>query len=140
MINILGGINNTSSALDAERFRMDVITQNIANSTMTRDVDGKPYQRRLVVFEKMLSQQLGTDAMPSGVQVARVIKDQRPPQMIYDPDNPQADAKGMIAMPNVNIHEEMADLIAAGRTFEANLAVLRTAKQMVTQTFSIGKR
>ena len=140
MINILGGINNTSSALDAERFRMDVITQNIANSTMTRDVDGKPYQRRLVVFEKMLSQQLGTDAMPSGVQVARVIKDQRPPQMIYDPDNPQADAKGMIAMPNVNIHEEMADFIAASRSFEANLAVVRNARTMALQTLAIGKR
>ena len=140
MINILGGINNTSSALDAERFRMDVITQNIANSTMTRDVDGKPYQRRLVVFEKMLSQQLGTDTMPSGVQVARVIKDQRPPQMIYDPDNPQADAKGMIAMPNVNIHEEMADFIAASRSFEANLAVVRNARTMALQTLAIGKR
>ena len=140
MINILGGINNTSSALDAERFRMDVITQNIANSTMTRDVDGKPYQRRQVVFERMLGQHLGTDAMPSGVQVARVIKDQRPPQMIYDPDNPQADAKGMIAMPNVNIHEEMADFIAASRSFEANLAVVRNARTMALQTLAIGKR
>ena len=60
--------------------------------------------------------------------------------MIYDPDNPQADAKGMIAMPNVNIHEEMADFIAASRSFEANLAVVRNARTMALQTLAIGKR
>ncbi|NOS69281.1 MAG: flagellar basal body rod protein FlgC [Verrucomicrobia bacterium] len=140
MINILSGINSTSSALDAERIRMDVITQNIANSTLTHDVDGKPYQRRQVVFERMLNQQLGADTSAGGVQVARIIKDPRPPQMIYEPDNPEADARGMVAKPNVNIHEEMADLIAASRSFEANLAVVRNARTMALQTLSIGKR
>lgn len=140
MINILSGINSTSSALDAERIRMDVITQNIANSTLTHDVDGKPYQRRQVVFEKVLNQQLGADTAAGGVQVARIIKDPRPPQMIYEPDNPEADARGMVAKPNVNIHEEMADLIAASRSFEANLAVVRNARTMALQTLSIGKR
>ena len=140
MINILSGINSTSSALDAERIRMDVITQNIANSTLTHDVDGKPYQRRQVVFEKVLNQQLGADTAAGGVQVARIIKDPRPAQMIYEPDNPEADARGMVAKPNVNIHEEMADLIAASRSFEANLAVVRNARTMALQTLSIGKR
>ena len=140
MINILIGSNSTSSALDAERIRMDVITQNIANSTLTHDVDGKPYQRRQVVFEKVLNQQLGADTAAGGVQVARIIKDPRPPQMIYEPDNPEADARGMVAKPNVNIHEEMADLIAASRSFEANLAVVRNARTMALQTLSIGKR
>ncbi len=140
MINILSGINSTSSALDAERIRMDVITQNIANSTLTHDVDGKPYQRRQVVFERMLNQQLGADTAAGGVQVARIIKDPRPPQMIYEPDNPERDARGMVAKPNVNIHEEMADLIAASRSFEANLAVVRNARTMALQTLSIGKR
>ena len=138
MINILTGIQNTSSALDAERTRLDVISQNIANAHTTHDVDGKPYQRRVVVFEAALQNAMseGNPALPP--TVAKIERDQRPPVKIYDPGNPEADERGMVAMPNINIHEEMADLISASRTFEANLAVVKNARQMALQTLAIG--
>src|SRR6186713_980563 len=98
MIHTLTGIDSTASALSAERVRMEVITQNIANANTTRGLNGKPYQR-----------------------------------LVFNPGHPEADAEGMVAMPNVNIHEEMADLIAASRAFEANLAVVKNARSMALQ-------
>lgn len=144
MINILSGIDSTSFALNAERIRMDVVSQNIANANTTRGLDGKPYQRQQVVFEAVLNAQQaangtqGTEA--GGTRVARIEQDQRPPQMVYNPSHPHANAEGMVAMPNINIHEEMVDLIAASRAFEANLAVVKNARSMALQTLSIGKR
>lgn len=122
---------------------MEVIAQNIAHLNTTRDLDGKPYQRQQVVFESVLYQQqhgAPGSAAAQGVQVARVERDQRPPRLLYNPGHPQADANGMLAVPNISIHEEMADLIAASRAYEANLAVARNARAMVMQTLSIGKR
>ena len=143
MINVLTGITNTSSALEAERIRMEVISQNIANANTTRDADGLPYQRHQVVFETLLNQQAGGSAngvAASGIQVGRIEKDQSPPRMVFEPGHKDADAEGMVAYPNINIHEEMADLISAQRAFEANLAVVRNAKAMAMQTLMIGKR
>jgi flagellar basal-body rod protein FlgC len=79
-------------------------------------------------------------AQPQPVQVARIEADNRPPLMVYSPGHPNADKNGMVAMPNINIHEEMADLITSSRSFEANLAVLKNAQAMAMQTLSIGKR
>ena len=88
----------------------------------------------------MLDQQQQADAalnaQPQMVQVASIEKDTRPPQMVYNPGHPDADANGMVAMPNVNIHEEMADLIASSRAFEANLAVVKNARSMAQQTLA----
>ena len=142
MIQILGGIQNTSSALDAERTRLDVISQNIANAYTTHDTDGKPYQRRVVVFETALNNAMSGEGNGSNlpaIQVAKIEKDTRPPLQVYEPGNPDANAHGMVSMPNVNIHEEMADLISASRTFEANLAVVKNARSMAMQTLAIGK-
>ena len=144
MINILSGIGSTSSALNAERIRMDVVSQNIANANTTRGLDGKPYQRQQVVFEAVLNAQqatAGTQGIEAGgTRVARIEQDQRPPQLVYNPGHPHANSAGMVAMPNVNVHEEMVDLIAASRAFEANLAVVKNARSMALQTLSIGKR
>ena len=140
MIQILTGIQNTSAALDAERTRLDVISQNIANAHTTHDVDGKPYQRRVVVFENALQSAMAdgnSTLMPA--QVAKIERDTRPPLKIYNPGNPEADANGMVAIPNINIHEEMADLISASRTFEANLAVVKNARSMAMQTLAMGR-
>ena len=142
MINLLPGIASSASALDAERIRMDVIAQNIANSNVTRDVDGKPYQRQEVVFESVLNALQNSDSPDAGsksVQIARVQKNNRPPRMIYNPGHPDADAHGMVAMPNINIHEEMVDMIASSRSYEANLAVVKNARAMAMQALSIGK-
>lgn len=142
MINFLTGIQSTSSALAAERVRMAVVSQNIANANTTRGADGKPYQRQQVVFETLLNQQQAglPSEGPQTVQVARIISDNRAPRVIHDPGHPDADADGMVAVPNINIHEEMADLIASSRTFEANLAVVKNSRQMALQSLSIGKR
>jgi flagellar basal-body rod protein FlgC len=142
MVQILAGIQNTSAALHVERARLDVISENIANAHTTRGLDGKPYQRQVVVFETSLQQALGAGetAPAPTLRVARIDKDPRPPVLVYEPGHPDADAHGMVAMPNVNIHEEMADLIAASRAFEANLAVVKNARSMALQTLAIGKR
>jgi flagellar basal-body rod protein FlgC len=142
MINLLPGIESSASALDAERIRMDVVAQNIANSNVTRDVDGKPYQRQEVVFESVLCALQNSDSPDAGsktVQIARVQKDARPPRMIYNPGHPDANAQGMVAMPNINIHQEMVDMIASSRSYEANLAVVKNARAMAMQALSIGK-
>lgn len=143
MIQTLTGIDSSSSALAAERVRMEVITQNIANANTTRGLDGKPYQRQVVVFEQALQNaegSLGGPGNPQKVEVARIDKDSRPPRIVYNPGHPDADADGMVALPNINIHEEMADLIASSRAFEANLAVVKNARTMALQTLAIGKR
>ena len=141
MIQPLSGIQNTAAALDAERTRLDVISENIANANTTHGLDGKPYQRKVVVFENALQQAMGGDNNGSTamLRVARIENDKRPPVLVYEPGNPDADARGMVATPNINIHEEMADLIAASRAFEANLAVIKNEKSMAMQTLAIGK-
>ena len=141
MIQILSGIQNTTAALQAEQTRLDVISENIANANTTHGVDGKPYQRQVVVFESALQQQMsgGSASQMPSLRVARIESDQRPPVQIYDPGNPEADEQGMVSMPNVNIHEEMADLISASRTFEADLAVVKNSRSMAMETLAIAK-
>jgi flagellar basal-body rod protein FlgC len=144
MINILNGIDSTSSALNAERIRMDVVSQNIANVNTTRGPNGKPYARQQVVFEAVLKDQLKPSGTPGSepqmVRVAHVESARRPVRLVYQPGHADADGNGMVAMPNINIHEEMVDLMAASRSYEANLSVVKTARSMALQTLSIGKR
>lgn len=142
MLNLIPGIQSTSSALNAERIRMDVVSQNISNAQVTKGPDGLPYKRQQVVFQTVLDTQMQGSGSGSGaaVNVAKVITDQRPPIMAYRPGHPDADSRGMVAMPNVNVHEEMVDLIASSRAFEANLAVVKSARSMAMQALSIGKR
>jgi flagellar basal-body rod protein FlgC len=143
MVEILSGIRTTASALTAERTRLDVIAENIANAQTTRGPDGGPYRRRVVVFETVLQNAVGRAGpgeTPAAVRVARIQTDPRPLLLVYRPGHPDADANGMVAMPNINVHEEMADLIAASRAYEANLAVVKNARAMAMQTLAIGKR
>lgn len=143
MINILPGIESTAAALNAERVRMEIVGQNIANAQVTRGLDGAPYRRQQVVFESVLSSAMNAGpggVSPQSVRVARVEVDQRPPNLVYNPGHPDADPNGMVAMPNVNSSQEMVDLIAASRSFEANLAVVKTARSMALQSLGIGKR
>jgi flagellar basal-body rod protein FlgC len=140
MVDLLSGIQSTSAALNAERTRMDVISENIANAHTSRGVDGKPYQRKVVVFETALQQAMDGTGQVATLQGTRIQKQSRPALMVYEPGHPDADARGFVAMPNINIHEEMADLISASRTFEANLSVVRNAKSMALQTLAIGKK
>ena len=141
MINLLPGINSTTAALNAERIRMDVVGQNIANLNTIHGPDGRPYQRQQVVFETLLqTARDGVGASPPSVMVARIEKDHRPPRMIYEPGHPDAGPDGMVSIPDINMAEEMVDLIGASRAFEANLAVMKNARSLAIQTLSIGKR
>jgi len=136
-------VSQATAALQAEQTRLDVISENIANANTSHGVDGKPYQRQQVVFESVLRAQQASDLPGSAlqtVQVARVEKDQRPPRLIYDPGHPDANAQtGMVAMPDIDIHEEMVDMIAVSRSYEANLAVVKNAHVMAMQALSIAK-
>jgi flagellar basal-body rod protein FlgC len=143
MINLLPGVQSTTAALDAERTRLDTIAQNIANVNTTRGLDGKPYQRQQVIFESVLDRArtgVGIEPQMTGPRVSKIEKDLRPGRLVSMPGHPDANRDGLVQMPNVSVHEEMADLIAASRSFDANVAVLKTAKQMTMQALSIGKR
>ncbi len=139
-MSFIPGINITSSALDAQRTRLDIIAQNIANAQTTRTPDGGPYKRQMVSFEtEMLRRSDGSPSPLQGVQVASITSDPTPGQRIYDPQNPDADAQGMVTMPNVNLAYEMVDLITATRAYEANLAVAKDSREMAQQTLRIGE-
>ena len=142
-MNIMPGLKTTASALNAEKLRMDVIGQNIANAHTTKGPDGKPYARQVVSFEAQLIG-LGRDASGQmktgvGVQVKDIQSDDTKGQLIYNPGHPDADEKGMVRLPNVNVTHEMVDMIAASRAYEANLQVVRTSKQMAQQAIRMGK-
>ena len=140
MIELIPSIQSTRSALDAERTRIEIVSQNLANANVTRSVDGQPYKRKQVVFETLVNN-AGTNANSgSSIRVSRVESDQRPFREVFKPDHPDADARGYVRYPNVNVHEEMVDLIASSRAFEANIAVVKNARQLAQQAMSIGKR
>lgn len=142
-MNILPGLESTSSALAAEKVRLDVIGQNIANAHTTRGPDGKPYARQVVSFESKLMEvgvkEDGTKIMTTGVHVKSIDSDKSVGSLVYNPTHPDADEKGYVQLPNVNLTHEMVDMIAASRSYEANLQVVRTAKQMAQQALRIGK-
>lgn len=142
-MDILSGIASTDSALTAQRTRLDVIAQNIANAHTTRGPDGLPYQRRVVSFQSEMQKAQNNygshGAGLSTVRVSEISKDTTPGQRINDPSSPDADAKGMVTMPNVNLAFEMVDLITASRAYEANLTVAKNSRQMAMRTLEIGK-
>lgn len=138
-MDLLPAIDVTASALNAEKIRLEIISQNIANVQTTRGPDGLPYKRKEVSFEAELQQVGDGSRTATGVRVADITDDKTPGQRIYNPSHPHADAAGMVEMPNVNLAREMVDLIAASRTYEANLSVVRTARQMAQQALQIGR-
>ena len=138
-INILPGADSAASALQAEKVRMEVISQNIANANTTSTDKGGPYQRQVVRFETIMANQFDPYGAKAEVRVAGIETDNRPFEVMHQPGHPDADADGMVRYPNVNVHEEMADLIASSRAMEATLSIIRTARQMAMQTLAIGK-
>ena len=139
----------SASGMTAQRLRMDIIADNIANAETTRTTDGLPYRRKLVVFQErrttpfreFLKKKTGniTDADRDGVQVAGIVEDPSPFKMIYNPGHPDANEDGYVAMPNVDIVSEMVDMISASRAYEANITVLNTSKNMAMRALEIGR-
>jgi flagellar basal-body rod protein FlgC len=140
-MNIISGIDVTAGALNAQKTRLDIVAQNIANAQTTRGPNGQPYQRKLVSFEtEMIRQGAGeTGAGLTGVRVARIMPDTTPGQRVFDPQHPDAAPDGYVQMPNVNMAFEMVDLMTASRAYEANLSVVKNARQMALKALDIGK-
>jgi len=132
----------SSSALHAQRLRMDVIAANLANAQSTRSPEGGPYKRRDVVLEALpggsFDDALGAQG-GGAVRVARVVEDEKPPRVVFDPGHPDADARGYVAYPNVNPISEMVDLMAATRAYEANVAAVNATKRVLEAALAIGR-
>jgi flagellar basal-body rod protein FlgC len=139
-MNLLSGIDITGSALNAQKTRLDIVAQNIANAQTTRTPNGGPYQRQVVSFETELVRHEGaTGPALQAVKVATIGTDRTPGQQVYNPQHPDAGSDGLVTMPNVNLSYEMVDLITASRAYEANLSVAKNARQMAMKTLQIGK-
>ncbi len=144
-MGFLQALRAGAAGLSAQRIRMNTISSNLANINTTRTVQGGPYRRKDVIFEAAASkpfkdelQSSMTRGLPT-VKVAGVIEDARPFKMKYDPGHPDANKKGYVEMPNVNLVEEMVNMISATRSYEAGVAVIKSAKAMALKALDIGK-
>ena len=151
-MSIFNALNTSASALTAQRFRMDVISSNIANAETTRatineDGEYEPYRRKMVAMEpnqnhfksflhkeKQLSQKAS-----AGVKVSRIVNDEEPFKLEYNPTHPDADESGYVQLPNVDPLKEMVDLMGATRSYEANITSLNATKSMLMKALEIGK-
>ena len=139
-MSFLSSLDIVGSALTAERFRTEVIGQNIANAKTTMTDSGDPYRRKQVVFEERpLTFDETLEQISGGVRVAEVVESQREFKQVYDPTHPQANEEGYVLYPNVDITEENIDLMAASNAYEANLTVLSVVKAMISKTLTIGQ-
>lgn len=136
----------SASGLDAQMKRMNTISSNIANAETTRTEGGGPYRKKNIIlsaqadresFGEILQNEM--DENVQGVQVIDVVPDQRPPRIVYNPSHVDADEQGYVAMPNVNPVQEMADMISAQRSYEANVTALGAAKTMAQKALEIGR-
>lgn len=144
-MSAFSGMNISASGMTAQRLRMDVISQNIANVNTTRDENGNPYRRRAVVFsekdatpfQEIFLRTAGV--MGSGVKVSRIVEDNKAMRKVFDPSHPDADADGYVTYPNVNVVQEMTDLIDATRSYEANVTAFNATKNMALKGLEVGK-
>jgi len=144
-VGMFGGIDAAASGMTAERLRMDVISNNIANANTTRTAQGGAYRRQMVVFQsrtenspfnQILAHNL--ESAGNGVRVVGIIKDESPLRKVYDPNHPDANQDGYVDMPNVNVVAEMVDMITATRAYEANVTAVNAAKNMALKALEIG--
>jgi flagellar basal-body rod protein FlgC len=143
MSDFFSSLEVSASALSAERLRMNITSSNLANAQTTRTPEGGPYRRKDAVFEaKPFASELAAqmDAPLHQVKVTDVVSDPNPPKLVFQPDHPDANADGYVAYPNVNTMEEMVNLITASRTFEANVTVINTTRNMMNKALDIGRR
>jgi flagellar basal-body rod protein FlgC len=143
-MDFFSSLDVSASGMAAERTRMNLISSNIANSNSTRTKEGGPYKRKDAVFEAVsantgLNNPFNRDGSMKikKVEVKEIIEDQTAPRMQYDPTHPDADANGQVAMPNVNVVEEMVDMVSASRAYEANVTAAQAAKNMAIKTLDI---
>lgn len=121
--------------MSAQGQRLNVVASNLANADSSTSVSGQPYRARHVVFSAVPV----AGVVSTGVRVQQVIESTAPPKMVYDPKNPQADEKGYIAMPDVNVVEEMVDMLSASRSYQTNVETMNAAKAMLLKTLTLGQ-
>ena len=146
-MGFLDSINISASGMTAERLRMDVISKNIANANTTRTSNGTPYRRQVVIFEEAdISQPFSSllskaqnNLNKSGVRVSSIIEDKSEYKLVYNPGHPDADEKGYIKMPNVDIMVEMVNMISATRAYEANVTSINSTKNMIMKALDRGR-
>jgi flagellar basal-body rod protein FlgC len=151
-MGIFDAIGIAGSGLTAERIRMDVTAENLANADTTKAANGQPYQRQNVVLAQVGASDFGgalTSAMqgatqqgasqPGGVQVTGIVSDNTPDQQVYDPGNPEANAQGYVKMPNVSTVTEMTDLISESQSYQSDVTAMQTAKSMFTSMLGLLK-
>ena len=127
--------NVSGSAVSAQSQRLNVVASNLANAESVAGPDGQPYKSRQVVFQ---TQMMDAGQTAAGVRVASVIEDNATPRRIHDPDHPLADGEGYVTMTNVNAVEEMVNMISASRSYQTNIDVMNTAKNLLLKTLQLG--
>lgn len=142
-MSFLSGMDIISSGLTAQRLRMDVISDNIANVSTTKTEDGTPYTRKYVVFEEQKNNFSNvlrdkTEQVSGGVKVSEIGKDTSDYTLVYDPTDPNANEEGYVEYPNVDITQEMVDMIATYRAYEANVTAFSAYKDMALKALEIG--
>lgn len=149
-MNFFRAMDISASGLTAQRLRLDIIANNLANAETTRTETGAPYRRQVPVFEARRASESFSAIFDQlteqserfdggGVRVVGIQEDQSPFRLRYDPGNPDADAQGYVRLPNVNVVTEMVDLISATRAYEANVTAINSAKTMISRALEIGR-
>lgn len=145
-MGVFSGMNISASGMTAQRTRLDIISENIANVNSTRDADGNIYKRKSVIFHEkdypsFQETLLGTSGyVGKGVKITEIIEDDETEcRMVYDPSHPDADENGYVTYPNVNTVTEMTDMIDASRSYEANVTAFNASKNMQLKALEIGK-
>lgn len=147
-MSFFDSMNINASALTAQRLRMDVISENIANINTTRAKDGQPYKRKTVLFEEIkdgttfsnyYDSAINKNLTGKGVKVTQITEDQTPGSKTYEPGHPDADEEGYVTMPNVNIVTELVNMISASRSYEASITAMNNTKAMINKTFELGR-
>ena len=146
-MNFLSAMGVSSSGLSAQRFRMNIISANLANAETTRTPEGGPYRRRDVIFGALPPQRSFEEELrsrpapdePRHVKVLGVAVDERPPVLRFDPAHPDANEEGYVAMPNINTIEEMSNMMLARRSYEANVAAFNATKSMAIRALELGR-
>lgn len=145
-MSLFGSLRISASSLFAQRLRMDVIANNVANVNSTRGADGQPYRRESVTFREASGQAsfgdfLGraSSATAGGVEVVEVHRDTSAPRKVHDPAHPDADAEGYIYLPNIDVVTEMTDLVSASRAYQASTTVINATKAIAQSALGIGR-
>ncbi|GGC92347.1 flagellar basal body rod protein FlgC [Undibacterium terreum] len=134
-MSLFNVFNVAGSAMSAQAQRLNVVSSNLANADSVTSSDGQPYKAKQVVFSA--TPLAGTPS--TGVKVKEVVEDSTPPKLMYDPKHPLADEKGYVAMPNVNVVEEMVNMISASRSYQTNVETMNSAKAMLLKTLTLGQ-